>query len=457
MIIRNLIYILQSELYDARKFLQFAYSHSQWWKLEKRSKLIWTKKAQLMYILTVLTLLAILGLFVAFFGAWGLLSLIILIPLIPVIIAAILWSIEPIDHFLKDRLFKKAQNFLRENRKNLTVIGITGSYGKTSTREILSSILAEKFRVIKLSENINTDIGIADFILKNSRKFLGQEIFIVEMGAYKKGEIKKLCDLVAPDYAILTGINESHLERFGSLENIISAKFELPQETKKTAVLNFDDENILKNYERFKLKKFIGASKSEAKNIKSLDNFSGLEFELDGTMFRTKLLALHNITLILLASRVAQKLGMTMSEISRGVGKIEYVPHRLEPIYNEMTKVWVIDDSYNGNFNGIVSGLEVLKRAQARKIVLTPGLVELGGEMQKVHEKIGRLYAEEGGDLVLLIKSRTSGYIIKGLKEKGFGNYKQYESSKEAHADLSNVVKSGDTIIFQNDLPDNYF
>jgi UDP-N-acetylmuramoyl-tripeptide--D-alanyl-D-alanine ligase len=457
MIIRNLIYILQSELYDSRKFLQFAYSHFQWWKLEKRAHLVWTKKARLIYVLTVLMLFAAFSLSVGLFGAWGILSVVVVIPLVPIVIITTLWIIEPMDHFLKNRLFQKAQKFLRENRKNLTVIGITGSYGKTTTREILSSILSEKFRVLRLCENINTDIGIADFILKNPRLFKENEIFIVEMGAYKKGEIKKLCDLVSPDYAILTGINESHLERFGSLENIILAKFELPLAAKKTVVLNFDDENVLRNYARFKLKEFVGVSKSEAKNIKSLDNFSGLEFELDGAMFRTKLLAQHNITLVLLASRVAQKLGMTNLEISRGVGRLEHVPHRLEPIYNELTKVWVIDDSYNGNYTGIVSGIEVLRRALGRKIVLTPGLVELGEKSAEVHEKIGWLYADAGIDLVLLIKSPNSGYITKGLEEKGFKNYRVYSSSQAAHADLANVVKSGDTIIFQNDLPDNYF
>jgi UDP-N-acetylmuramoyl-tripeptide--D-alanyl-D-alanine ligase len=457
MIIRNLIYILQAELYDARKFLRFAYSHFQWWKLEKRAHLVWTKKARLIYVLTVLMLLAIFLLSMGLFSRWGILSLVVMIPLVPIVIIAALWTVEPVDCFLKRRLFRKAQKFLRENRKNLTVVGITGSYGKTSTREILSAILAEKFRVIKLSENINTDIGIAEFILKNSKQFLENEIFIVEMGAHRKGEIKKLCELVEPDYAMLTGINESHLERFGSLENIILAKFELPSATKKTAVLNFDDENILKNYARFKLREFIGTSKSEVKKIKVLDNFSGLEFELDGAMFRTKLLALHNISLILLTARVAQKLGMNNSEISRGVGKIEYIPHRLEPIYNELTKVWIIDDSYNGNYAGIVSGLEVLRRALGRKIVLTPGLVELGEKSAEIHKKIGQLYVNSGVDLLLLIESPNSSYIIKELKEANFKNYKVYKSSQEAHADLSNVMKSGDTIIFQNDLPDNYF
>jgi UDP-N-acetylmuramoyl-tripeptide--D-alanyl-D-alanine ligase len=457
MIIRNLIYILQSELYDGRKFLQFAYSHFRWWKLEKRAQLVWTKKARLIYALAVLVMLAFLGIFLAIFGSYGFLALLVIVPLVPVFIILALWIIEPVDHFLKKRLFQKAKKFLAENRKNLTVIGITGSYGKTSTREILATILAEKFRVIKLLENINTDIGIAEFILKNQKQFLKNAIFIVEMGAYKRGEIKKLCDLVAPDYAILTGINESHLERFGSLENTILAKFELPLAAKKTAVLNFDDENVLKNFKRFGLKEFVGVSKEEAKNIKFLDNFSGLEFDFDDIKFRTKLIALHNISLILMALRMAQKLGMTLSEISRGVGELEYVTHRLEPIYNEMTKVWVIDDSYNGNYAGIASGIEVLKRAQGRKIVLTPGLVELGEKSAEIHEKIGQLYAKSDLDLVLLIKSPNSSYIIKGLEEGGVKNYKVYKSSQEAHADLSNVVKSGDTIIFQNDLPDNYF
>lgn len=457
MIIRNLIYILQAELYESEKFLRFAYSHFTWWKLEKRAKLVWTKKAGLIYALTTLELFTVFLFSVWLFGAWGFLSLIVMLPLVPMFIIGALWGVGPIDRFLKERLFQKARKVFAESRGSLIVIGITGSYGKTSEREILFSILKEKFRVLKLSENINTDLGIADFILRNHEIFSQNDVFIVEMGAHRTCEIKKICDLVEPDYAILTGINESHLERFGSLDNIISAKFELPLATKKTVVLNFDDENILKNYERFNFNEVVGVSRNEAKNIKKRENFGGLEFELDGEIFQTKLLALHNISLILSASRVAQKLGMTMSEISRRVEKIDHISHRLEPIYNEMTKVWVIDDSYNGNFNGIISGLEVLKRHLGRKIVLTPGLVELGEKTKEIHEKIGRLYAKEKLDLILLIKSPASKHIIAGLKAENFSNYKLYDTTQEAHADLPNLIKEGDVIIFQNDLPDNYF
>lgn len=457
MFIRNLIYILQSELYDAKKFLKFSYTHFRWWRLEKRAKLVWTKKASLIYVFTLIILFFLFAFFLITLGILGFAFLIGAVIFLPVIIILALWIIEPLDRFLKYRIFKKAQKFLQENRKGLTVISITGSYGKTTTRDILFSILREKFKVIKLSENINTDLGIANFILKNPKLFRENEIFIVEMGAYKKGEIRKICELVSPDYAILTGINQSHLERFGSLENIISAKFELPVASKKTAVLNFDDENIKKNYQNFKLREFLGASKNEARNVKFLDNFEGLEFEFGDVKFQTKLLAEHNITLILLASLIAQKLGMTLKEISQGVNKIDYVSHRLEPIYNKQNNVWVIDDSYNGNFDGIISGLAVLRRSYGRRIVLTPGLVELGEKTEEIHKKIGRLYATEKVDLILLIKSKAVEFIVKGLKENNFSNYKIYDSTEEAHAYLPNIIQSGDTIIFQNDLPDNYF
>jgi UDP-N-acetylmuramoyl-tripeptide--D-alanyl-D-alanine ligase len=376
---------------------------------------------------------------------------------LPLFIALAVVILNPVDKFLKNRLIKKAKNFLDKNAQNITTIGITGSYGKTSTREILATILSEKFKVLKLEENINTDQGIADFIIKNPEKIKDSDIFIVEMGAYKKGDIKDICNLVGPDYSILTGISESHLERFNSLESIIKAKFELPESTKGLSVLNFDDSNIQKNYEKFKIKEIAKISKKDVNDIKILDNFQGIEFKIGGIVFRTKLLALHNISLILLSIEIARKLGMSLGNIAKGAGKISPVPHRLEPIYNENTGVLVIDDSYNGNLNGIISGINVLDRAKGRRIVLTPGLVELGEKTREIHYEIGRIYAEKKIDLVMLIKDSATEYIIEGMESLKFKNYKVYDSTEEAHSSLSQIIKSGDTIIFQNDLPDNYF
>ena len=457
MLVRNLIYILQLELYNIRKFLTFSFSHLFWWKLERRGKIVWTKKVRLIYALTIILVLLVLTVSLSRFGLVGLIVIIPVTFFLPFFITLSLIILNPVDKFLKDRLIEKARNLLIRDRGNIIVIAVTGSYGKTSTKEILAAILSEKFKVIKLEENINTDQGIADFIVKNIERIKNSDIFIVEMGAYKRGDIKKICGLITPDYSILTGIGESHLERFGSLENIVQAKFELPEATGKMVVLNFDDDNIQKNYEKFKIKEIAKVSKRDVSDVEILDNFQGIEFKIDEVIFRAKLLALHNITLILLAVEIARKLGMSLEDIAKGVEKISPISHRLEPIYNKNTAVWVIDDSYNGNFNGIMSGIEVLERAKGRKIVLTPGLVELGEKSKETHQKIGRLYAEKNIDLVMLIRDSATKFIIEGMESKNFKNYKVYNSKEEAHSDLPQVIKSGDAIIFQNDLPDNYF
>lgn len=458
MILRDLIYILQAGNYEIKKFLRFAYTHWRWWELEKRRRIDWTMKARAIYFLALwLYIFIIIGGLAIFSKTIWLLIVIIATLALPLIISVSLIIFLPLDFFLKRIIISKANGILREYRGRLTVIGIAGSYGKTSAKEILFSILSEKFRVIKLDKNINTDIGIAGAIIEKKNELAAKDIFIVEMGAYRLGEIKNICDLVSPDYSILTGINEAHLEKFGSLDNTIKAKFELPEATKNISILNFDDKNVAGNYKKFKIKAARGAMKKMAVGIKVLENFQGLEFIYEGVKFKTKLLAEHNISLIMLCLEAAKILGMTAEEAARGLNKMGYIPHRLELIRNAGSDIWIIDDSYNGNFEGFKSGIEVLKRAAGRKIVLTPGLVEQGERKAEIHKKIGGMYARERLNLVLLIKNEVSGYIKEGMGAEGFKNYKIYNSTAEAHNDLKNILRPGDTIVFQNDWPDNYF
>ncbi|MFA5993919.1 MAG: UDP-N-acetylmuramoyl-tripeptide--D-alanyl-D-alanine ligase [Parcubacteria group bacterium] len=454
MILKNLIYILQSENYSFKRFLKFAYTHLKWWGLENRQKIVWTRKALAIWVISLLIFCFVIVLFFITFNILGLLVIPFLIVLLPIIIGIALYAIMPLDIALKQQRIASATKIV--SASSTMVIGVTGSYGKTSTKEILATILEQKFRVIKTPENINTDLGIAEFIINNKDEFRDDGIFIVEMGAHKMGELAKICRMICPSYSILTGINESHLERFGNLENIINGKFELPKNTKDLALLNFDDENINKNYSKFNLKNCAGTSKQEASNVKIKENFKGLEFEWEGRKFETSLLAEHNIALILLCARIAKELAMSLDDIYIGVKKIQPVMHRLQPIYNSNTDIMIIDDSYNGNFNGIKSGIAVINKATGRKVVLTPGLVELGSEMQDVHIKIGELYASSI-DLVLLIENKMTHCIIKGLEKNKFVNYKVYKTTQAAHNDLKNVLKRGDAIVFQNDLTDNYF
>ncbi len=432
--------------------MKYAYSHFHWWNLEKRQELKWTAKIRLIYAITLILLAFLLVASFLLFNLWGLIITAILsIIFLPLFILLSLLIIKPLDYYLKNKITREAKNFL--SRKKIITIGITGSYGKTSTKEILSAILSEKFKVIKTPENINTDIGISQFILNN----LGNEdIFIAEMGVHYLGDIDKICEIISPDYSVLTGINESHLERFKNLDNTVREKFNLPQKTKIFSVLNFDDENIKDNYKNFNIRGFAGISKNNAGNIRFLDNFKGVKFDYEGESFRCGLLARHNITLILMCANIARILSMDLDEIKRGVEKIKPIDHRLSPIYNPTSNIWVIDDSYNGNFNGFKSGLEVLQRANGRKVVLTPGIVELGKKSKLIHNEIGKLYAKNA-DMVLLIKNKITSFIIEGMEKNDFKNYKVYNSTEEAHGDLKNVLKSGDTIIFQNDWSDNYY
>jgi len=454
MIIENLIYILQSENYEFVRFFNFAYRHLAWWKLQKRQRIAWPAKARLLQVVSWVIFCGSSLIFLGQFFLRGLFGVIALIFLMPAIVGIALLIIQPVDIFLKKRKIKNAKHIL--SQLDIIVIGIAGSYGKTSTKEILAHILEKRFAVVKTPGNVNTDLGIADFIFRCHDQLKVADIFIVEMGAYRKGEITSMCDMIGPTYSILTGINESHLERFGNIQNTIEAKFELPQHTLKLSVLNFDDDTITKNFANFAIADSQGISLRDAQNIAFKEHFSGIEFEYDGAFFETKLLAQHNITLICMCAVMAERIGMEIEDIREAVCTLAPVAHRLEPLYNKATNVMVIDDSYNGNFNGIISGIEVITRARGRKIVLTPGLVELGSAGPRIHRTIGRLYAASV-DLVLLIKSPMTNDIIEGMQEAGFENFHCYENTDQAHGDLPNVLKNGDTIIFQNDLTDNYF
>ena len=453
-IIRSLIYILQREDYSPKRFLAFVYSDLRWYAYEKRQAIDWTLKAKAIYYsLWLLVSILIIGL-IYFLHFWAILFIIILISLLPILALLVLFIFLPLDYFLKKRVIVQAKRIL--NKTKTPVIGITGSYGKTSLKEILAVVLSSGFKVVKTPNNVNTDLGVAYFIISQQKEIAQADFFIVEMGAYQIGDIAKVCALVNPQYSFLIGVNESHLERFGGIENTIKAKFELAERTSKKVILNFADENVKNNYVHFKLSDVVGLDYSSVSEINFLPNFSGLSFNYNGKTFSTKLLAKHNIILMVMALVLAKELGLDLNKAIMPLATMPIIKNRLEPIWNANANLIIIDDSYNGNFNGFVSGLEVLDRASGRRLVITPGLVELGEKKEERHREIARLYAAKKIDLVLIVKNSATNYIIDEFKKIDFSNYKVYSDAISAHNDLGAVLKSGDTIIFQNDWPDNY-
>ncbi len=256
--------------------------------------------------------------------------------------------------------------------KDLQVIGITGSFGKTTTKEVIAQVLSSKYKVLKTPLNCNTLLGIANLILKKLSP--DYEIFVVEMGAYRKGEIKAICDLVKPKVGILTGINQQHLELFGSFENIKKAKYELIEALPKKGLALFNANNkhtqILAKKTK-KNKKLYGQLKV---------NFAvGKQPDWVKEVFQAAYLA-------------ADYFGIAKSKVGKEFKKLESLGPK---ILKGRKGVGVIDDSYNSNPDGFKSALNLLSKVKfERKILITPGIQELGNDSAKIHQELGRQAAQ---------------------------------------------------------------
>ena len=359
------------------------------------------------------------------------------------------------------------------------VVGITGSYGKTSTKYILHQILSQKFNTLMTPDSYNTPMGICKVI--RGELTAEHEIFIVEMGAYKRGDIRELCNLASPEIGILTAVGPQHLERFKSIENIAKTKYELIEllPSDGLAIFNCDNEicaelankreqsgNPVRRYatEPFSVPSVSHSVELTAANIRYTDG--GLTFtarvsigsaEVVESEIRTQLLGKHNVSNILAAMAVAIECGMTLEEIRVAIANVEPVPHRLQLTSNG-GDVTIIDDSFNSNPVGAKAALEVLTEIQGRKKVLvTPGMVELGEREYEENKRLGE-HAADVCDLVILVGPTRTTPILDGLKAA------QYPSQQiivalnleEVKQHLATRVQAGDVVLFENDLPDNY-
>lgn len=387
-------------------------------------------------------------------------SLICILPVLtPVILYLAYCIIEPIEALIRRHyaLWATAKIAGEEVLK----IGITGSFGKTTVKEMLRVILSQKFRVLATPESYNTPMGVAITARKLDST---HDVFIAEMGARYIGDIKELATIVKPDYAVITGINSQHLETFGSIENIKDTKYELIRGLKKggKAFFSADNEGAIELYNRFDGTKFsAGITGGSVVATEVITEKTGTSFNLkffDGTTIpcKTVLLGKHSISNICLASSVAYELGMTAEEIALGINRISSIGHRLEILPNNKNVV-VIDDSYNSNVNGVYAAMEVLDMFEGRKIVLTPGLVELGKEENLANLQMGKILASHA-DIVIITGKQNAEMLINGLVDGGMAKDKIIFASslKKGNIELNAIMQEGDVILFENDLPDNY-
>ncbi len=441
--LKILLGLLQASHYDMVLFYSWLARHprpADWDAFREKVTLDWTWKAWFLF--------------------WTSITVSLLIPLSLRMNMLLLWPFE----WLATRWVCAAARRHMQNFKFHAAIGITGSFGKTTTKEILAQILGQKFRVHKTPGNVNTLLGVARWILRES--FADGDIVIVEMGAYRRGDIKEICDMVRPTVGIMTGLNEAHRERFGSLEQTAAAKCELfdalPRGglalwNKDSAFLNQGVLGRIARWEERGLRP-TAYSCAGAGDIK----IEVLAVGERSTRFRimraaepmwtwegeTALLGAHTALPLAATVRVASILSMSREEIARGLERLRPLERRLYPILSPGDRL-VIDDSYNITLDGLKAALEFLNGIKRRKIGVFAGIPEAGPDTAAVNTDFGGRIGEIF-DVVLLRETPVSISVRRGLKKRDFpeGSIIGYDGSGEVEQILSRIVRDGDCTYF---------
>ena len=368
---------------------------------------------------------------------------------------------KPIEKAINNWYINDAKRILGEC-PSLHKVGITGSYGKTSMKFYLDELLNSKYNTLKTPESFNTPMGVT---IRNYLKPT-HEYFICEMGARRVHEIKELCDIAEPHDGIITSVGPQHLETFGSIENVLNTKFELADCVKAKGgkiYLNGDNELIRKKAPEYEGAILYGLQ--EGNDYRATDitvSSRGTEFTVnapDGETkrFSTKLLGEHNVQNVLGAIAYAHGTGIPLEKLTLPVKRIQAVPHRLQ-LLDHGNGVTFIDDAYNSNPSGCRAALAVLELFDACRILVTPGMVELGAKQDELNFEFGQEAAKSCDYIVLVGKEQTAP-IYNGIKDAGYDMNNVYvadglnDALANVHAYQTDKKK---VVLLENDLPDNY-
>lgn len=458
-----LVYMLQASEYRSRPYLKWLHRTKDFSRVMKRRSLDRTRRARLLLIALRLGVLAqlLIGAALVYLGVTGHLTggvffglaLIIVYPLVwpylilvPLVLARGLIT-DPKEWRQADRARE-----IFEGHEGLR-IAVLGSYGKTTMKELLRTVLSEKLKVAATPANKNVTASHAAF----ARTLKGDEdVLIIEYGEGEPGDIKKFAHYTDPDRAVITGLAPVHLDKYPSFELAAKDLFSI-RDYVGTVYVNDDSESV-KPYLRHNDKLFNRqrAWVWDVKDVKSdLTGTSfSLEYQRQKINLKSQLLGRHNIGFLAFVAAFALEEGLSPEQIQAGVAKTAPFEHRMQP--HQLNGAWVIDDTYNGNLEGIRAGTELLAELKAkRKIYVTPGLVDQGAENERVHKEIGRLIKAADPDMVVLMRNSVTGFIQEGLK--GYqGELRIEDEPLEFYSNLPHFVAAGDLVVMQNDWTDNY-
>jgi len=334
---------------------------------------------------------------------------------------------------------------------------VAGSYGKTTMKELLATVLSEGMNVAATPGNKNVATAHYQF----ARGLKGdEEVLVIEFGEGHPGDVSRFTKTVQPDIAVITGLAPAHLDQYGSIEEAGKDIFSLAEALKPSDVYaNLESDAALKHVKPG----YIGFSSEGLDGWKA----SKATIDLDGTRFELKkgkkvirvnsqIIGEHLIGVLSATAVIANRLGMSIPDIEAGFAHTKPYEHRMQPY--RLSGAWVIDDAYNGNIQGIEAGTKLLASLKAaRKIYVTPGLVDQGSETTAIHEKMGRLIANAKPDIVVLMKNSVTDAIKRGLNESAYkGEIIIQQDALTFYTNLDQFVAAGDVVLLQNDWTDNY-
>jgi UDP-N-acetylmuramoyl-tripeptide--D-alanyl-D-alanine ligase len=470
---RRALHIFQLEGYKRARFLEWCradlYRALFLRPATHKKPLVMTGRAwRLLITATLLSLLAVLILpGLAHVGAgwpldvltWLLVTALVFAGLPALLVAADL-LLAPIQSTINRRFTSAARSKL--DGISPTVIGITGSFGKTSTKFAIAGLLGDQ--ALATPGSFNTPLGVSRTI--NEQLDDDHRFFVVEMGAYGEGEIAEICELVRPKIGVLTSIGPAHLERFGSLETIARAKYEIVTSLSDegTAVMNTDDQRVRELADGTKNVPVIrygldpsGRPDVTARAIEQTANGTKFEVVLGGEWIgiSTRLLGRYAVGHVLAGIAVATALGHPLVELRQRIEALPPVEHRLQ-LLEGTGGVTVIDDAYNSNPDGAAVALDVLAAMPGeRKVVVTPGMIELG-ELQYEENMRFAEYAGRIADFVVAVARVNRTPLVEGARRGGRAEVVMVDSLDEAQRVLAKLLRSGDVVLFENDLPDQY-
>lgn len=385
-----------------------------------------------------------------FYNIYTIAALVVLDFLVPVLVFFAVILTDFVVKYLKQQKISQATYKIISHPK-LIVIGITGSYGKTTTKDFIGQILALKYKVLVTPSHVNTDIGIANIIINNLTN--DTQVLVVEMGAYKKGEIEQICKMVKPRIGVITSIGNQHLALFGSRDNLIKAKMELVDSLPRigTLVLNAQYPDLITESSKYKINKILYSTKGKA-NVSASDIYNGsnsLTFNLvlGNKKFAVKspVVGIANAQNILAAIAVSLELGLKITDILKGVAQLKSPKSTMQVIRGE-NGIVLIDDSYNINPFGVRLAIDSLSGFKKRKkiVVLSP-MLELGHESDQSHREV-LAYATAKCDQVFWI---GLDFIDLASEFKKSSTIKIYKTAQEAVKDLKKDAQENTVILFE--------